>query len=393
MNILKNPRDNRIFKSLFLLVTILSLIIPTSCGIEDKVDKGLEKLDKTLSILDEGLKKFDSQSTSWRDTLEKTRDLLIEETQSTIKNEINDLLQNVLSIAGTEFRCNVDYLRNIARLELTIIRNKVAVKVNKPLLKTDDVFPTICGVTPEQVDISRVKSGGLLELTYAGYGLSRENVVVKLLDVDNQEINITSKLAQPSKFRLTLSVNPTGGVAFTEKSRFIVVQTTEKKEISSLHVQQPVTPPPAPAPLPAPVPVPIKIAVSLIRPDGGKFDLSKAAKGSEDSTLAVCVGNINGSYHAGKTMIGWTNCNVPFSNGFREAGDYYIVNGGEWIKAEGGNIPINAYSTTNTGSPVFICKAFTEGAWHPGKTVSGWNNCNIAYGNGRREITEFWVLK
>lgn len=101
---------------------------------------------------------------------------------------------------------------------------------------------------------------------------------------------------------------------------------------------------------------------------------------------------MDGRFEPGKTQGGWNNCNIPWGNKFVEARNFYIVNGGRWIKAEGGFIPRGAFNAADRGDPIYICLAWTGNSLEPGKTVSGWKNCNVAFGRGRVEIRDFWVL-
>lgn len=142
------------------------------------------------------------------------------------------------------------------------------------------------------------------------------------------------------------------------------------------------------------IPLSVKAeSIRMVRPDkNGYFDYSKATKGASNSRTVACIGFVDGRYEPGKTQGGWNNCNVPWSNKFVEARDYYIVNGGRWIKAEGGFIPQGAFNATDRGDPIYICLASVNGSWETGKTVSGWKNCNIAYSNRRIEARTFWVL-
>jgi hypothetical protein len=134
-------------------------------------------------------------------------------------------------------------------------------------------------------------------------------------------------------------------------------------------------------------------SIRMVRPDSnGFFTYSTATKGEPNSTAVACIGFVDGRFLPGKTVGGWNNCNVPWGKSFVEARNFYIVNGGKWLKAEEGFIPSGAYNATDKGDPVYICLGWVGNSWQPGHTVSGWRNCNIAQGNKNLEIRPFWVL-
>jgi hypothetical protein len=143
------------------------------------------------------------------------------------------------------------------------------------------------------------------------------------------------------------------------------------------------------------MPFPAKAqSIRMVRPDSnGFFDYSKATKGDQNSRTVACIGFVDGRFEPGKTQGGWNNCNVPWGNKFVEARNFYIVNGGRWVKAEGGFIPPGAFNAADRGDSIYICLAWVGSSWETGKTVSGWRNCNIAWGNRRVEARDFWVLR
>jgi hypothetical protein len=230
--------------SLFAALCLAGIL--SSCfKFEKEIDKVNETAKQAVATLDKAINGLQSESVNWRQVLEETRDELVDETQSTIKNEVNNLIGNGIAAAGGEIRCNSDFIRNRMRQELIHVRNGVAQKVGVPLLPENILEPGVCQVTPTSIDLS-LEPVRRNEIKLAGYDFDKENITVKLLNED-QEIDVTSELAQTSKYLLTLNLSPTRGVPFSDKSDKIIVRVAKTgKLLSEINVIQP--PPSIPKP-------------------------------------------------------------------------------------------------------------------------------------------------
>lgn len=219
----------KILSSLFTALCLVALL--SSC-FDKAVDKTTETAKQAIATLDKAINSLQSESINWRQVLEETRDGLVDETQSTIKNEVNNLISNGIAATGGEIRCNADFIRNRMRQELIHLRNEVAQKVGVSLLPESTLEPGVCQVTPASIDLA-LEPERRNELKLAGYDFDRTNITVILLNKD-KEIDVTAKLAQPSKYLLTLNLSPTNGIQFSEKSNQILVKATKSGNLISL---------------------------------------------------------------------------------------------------------------------------------------------------------------
>jgi hypothetical protein len=216
-----------------LLASIFIVFSLISCG-KDVLKTGKQ----AVATLDKAINSLQSESTNWRQVLEETRDKLTDETQSTIKNEINNLISNGIAATGIEVRCNTDFVRNRTRQELIFIRNRLAEKVKVSLLPESILEPVVCQVAPTSIDL-RLPPNRRNELRLAGYDFDKNNIVVKLLDDKGQEVDVTSKLAQPTKYLLTLNLSPNRGIPLSEASDKIIVRGAKTGTlISEINVLQ-----------------------------------------------------------------------------------------------------------------------------------------------------------
>src|SRR5262249_59615317 len=98
---------------IFLAVMLLSPC--TSRGLKDPSDQA-------IAILDRAIEALESESANWLQVLEETRYNLTDSAQAAIRNEVSRALTRVIATDGTEFRRNVDFIREGARRDLIRIR-------------------------------------------------------------------------------------------------------------------------------------------------------------------------------------------------------------------------------------------------------------------------------
>jgi hypothetical protein len=82
------------------LTTVTCLILPIF-GCKDIRDTRNVALD----VLNDGIQKMDQQSNRWQNVLEETRDKLVKEGQSTLANEVSNVISRASSDVGIEAKC------------------------------------------------------------------------------------------------------------------------------------------------------------------------------------------------------------------------------------------------------------------------------------------------
>lgn len=205
------------------------------CGIFGSVRKEVHDAEAlSLDALDSAIDRLGDLSADWQAILAETRDKLVGEAQSTLRNEVNNLLNRTIGAAGAEFRCNADFLRTRVRQELMRIKAR--------LLHQDVPAPepALCSVTPPAVDLSLDPARRSL-LEFFGYDLDRTDVHVFHVLTTGARQEVTEVLQRPTHYHMTLNLGG-NGVPLGPQSQAIELRWNNT-EISSITVIQPATPP------------------------------------------------------------------------------------------------------------------------------------------------------
>jgi hypothetical protein len=214
--------------AIFLIATI------SGCGIKKEVQ---DTRNVAVSVLDDSIQKMSRQSDGWKTVLEETRDKLVKEGQSTLANEVSNVISRASSDAGIEVKCSVDFLRDRSKEELV----KLRATITKEKLELKPVF---CNPTPNSIDMNlSPERRNVVEIS--GYNLTTENIKVSLLDSKaNTKVDVSSHLSNPSGYLLTLNL-ASNGVPLLPSSDKIIFDLPNAGS-RSIGISQPVAPPPKP---------------------------------------------------------------------------------------------------------------------------------------------------
>jgi hypothetical protein len=89
--------------AIFFIATI------SGCGMKQQVQ---DTQNVAVAVLDDSIQKMGRQSDGWKEVLQETRDKLTKEGQSTLANEVSNVISRASSDAGIEVKCSVDFLRD-----------------------------------------------------------------------------------------------------------------------------------------------------------------------------------------------------------------------------------------------------------------------------------------
>ena len=154
-----------------------------------------------IDALNNGVSQLDLQSTRWEKVLEETRDKLIEAGQSTLANEVSNVIAKAETDAGIEAKCFVDFLRLRAKNDLIQIR--AALTHEQPTLQ-----PVFCNPTPDIVDLALApQRRPAIEIS--GFNLSASQVAVYTVSTSGRT-DVSRHLANPSEYLLTLNLGSNG---------------------------------------------------------------------------------------------------------------------------------------------------------------------------------------
>lgn len=108
--------------------------------------------------------------------------------------------------------------------------------------------------------------------------------------------------------------------------------------------------------------------------------------------LYICHGYYHNGVHPGKLLAG--HCNITWDGREIRLSNYQILESRvplHWIPASNGYIPPNAVTGGKEyNRPLYICQAFYNGGFHPGKIVGHY--CNISYAGNEISIPDYKVL-
>lgn len=179
-------------KKLFCIL-LLTLGI-TSCDVVSQ-----QTVNTGIDTLNEAIRRLESNSESWQMILEESRDKLIQEGQSTLANEVSNVLSRATSDLGVEAKCYTDFLRDRTRDELI----KVRATVTGEDLQLNPVF---CAPTPSAIDMNLSPDRRPL-IEIAGYNLTRDSIRVFLEHSQNPDSDVSNSLDNPTSYLLTITLD------------------------------------------------------------------------------------------------------------------------------------------------------------------------------------------
>ncbi len=189
---------------------------------------------RTVNVLDDAIDALETQSAAWQTILQEVQSKLTDAAQSTIRNEIANLVTRSIAQAGVEFRCNADFIG--ARVRQHLIRIK-AQFLRQPV---PPVEPALCQVVPIAVDRTLVP-GRLTQVEFYGYDFNEANGLRVFLErTPGGRLDVTDKLDRPTHYAMTLKFGATGVPLDSASQRFVL--EWETKQISTIAVIQPATP-------------------------------------------------------------------------------------------------------------------------------------------------------
>ena len=207
----------RFFQIIFFSLMILSI---TGCDMKDKIDDKIDdainviedSMQSTESILNDAIDMIDRNSNAWQEAIREAQSKLTSDTQSTIRNELNNVLQRGVAATGAEFRCNTDFIADRVGASLQRILARITGQNVPP------VISGICNVVPLAIDRSLIPER-LKSVEFYGYDFDASNIKTKLLNGQSLS-DISRHLSRPTHYHMVLNLGG-NGVALTDRSQKI----------------------------------------------------------------------------------------------------------------------------------------------------------------------------
>ncbi len=219
--------QQKLLTAVTLALQVVASFFITSCNLLGSVTP---RLTDAVTILDDAIDTLDSNSKQWQQVLRDTQRELVEAGQSTLSNEVSNLLSKSLSDVGIEAKCYTDFMRDRVKDDLKRIRANLT---NESIT----LKPVFCKPTPSSINFDLVEQGRVNSIEIAGYNLDSANIQV-FLDNGQRKYDFTTALAVPSRYLMTLNVGA-NGVRLTDKSNKIIFKQGQRI-ISTVNVIQPI---------------------------------------------------------------------------------------------------------------------------------------------------------
>ncbi len=219
--------------SVFLLPLSGCSLSKLAGSLDKAVDETVPDIKtESLNTIDNAIDALNINSAAWQSILQDTLSKLTDDAQSSLRNEVQNVLDRGVATAGTEFRCNADFLGTRAQQALQRIKAKL---LNQPI---PPIEPAICEVVPLAVDRSLIPAR-LNSVSIFGYDFDTAEITATLKN-GNQSVDITQHLARPTHYHMTINLG-SNGVGLTNSSDHIILNWNDKT-LSSISVIQPATP-------------------------------------------------------------------------------------------------------------------------------------------------------
>ncbi len=219
--------------SLWFILFITILI--SGCDVAEKVEDATDKVSDisgdTVAVLEGAIDALERNSSSWQTVLQDTTKQLTSDAQSTIRNEVSDLLNRSVAASGNELRCNLDFIGARVRQALERIRARLLFQTVPP------VEPALCHVVPAAVDMA-LDSSRRNKIEFFGYDFDTTPIKVTLKD-KSRTLDVSTNLNRITHYHMALNLGG-NGVPVSNASNQLILEWQDRL-VSSIPVIQPTT--------------------------------------------------------------------------------------------------------------------------------------------------------
>ena len=217
---------------MYCAFVLASLTFMCDLDLKDLFRQTNEQIADTTRVLDDAIDQLDENSRGWQSILENTVSQLTEDFQSSVRNEVSDLLARSISTASGEFRCDMDFIGNRIRYSLISIKAKLTGKEMPPLP------PELCNIIPLAVDRELVPER-LNKVEIYGYDLDAKGLAF-YHQTGSAMTNVTSYVSKPTHYHLVINLG-SNGVRLNAQSNKLVAKWNGEF-LSDIAIIQPSTP-------------------------------------------------------------------------------------------------------------------------------------------------------
>ncbi len=188
------------------------------------------EVDEAVLILDQAIEAIEQRSLRWQSVMEESGDELVKLGQGSIADEMSEAIGRFFADLGTPAHCRPDFVHNRLRDDLVRLR----AQLTEEELQLSPVF---CTPNPNVVRITDVQDGIVDSVEVSGYNLDFADIQVLLVDAENQRIDVSDFLTNPSQYLFVLDLGE-NGVPLTSSSSELLF-TLDANETRSVSIIQP----------------------------------------------------------------------------------------------------------------------------------------------------------
>lgn len=127
-------------------------------------------MDHAIELIDNATREISSQSTKWQSIVQELGVKFPKDVDHLVHDELSQLAERSVAKAGTEFRCNVDFLANRAKQWLSRIKTQLLVKLGRSTGIPEQIPPEFCQVIPSHSEYDPV-ADKRNDVTFYGYDM------------------------------------------------------------------------------------------------------------------------------------------------------------------------------------------------------------------------------
>lgn len=194
---------------------------------------------KAADILSNGISTISSNSQLWNDTLTSMVGQLTDQAQSTVRNELTNLLNGSIALASTEVRCDIDFIGK--RVVQALLRIKAELLLQPP---PDVLDPHVCSAVPAAIDFHlwQTSPQSIQSVSFYGFDLDEPSLKLSLIDTAGNR-DVTASMVRTSTYQLTINLGSNGVKLTPTSSKLqLVAHDNAASPVGELAVLQPKLP-------------------------------------------------------------------------------------------------------------------------------------------------------
>ncbi|WP_394758774.1 hypothetical protein [Flavobacterium sp.] len=215
------------------ILYLVLIVLISGCSVIKTLDNLPDTVNKTENLIDDAIAEISTQSSSWQTTLQKLENKLVDDAQSTIKTEVQQLANRTIAASGIELRCNSDFLGT------RVIQGLQRIKAELLNQSIPERKPVFCQVIPSEIRMS-LAPDRRDKIDITGYDFDNQPNLKLFLYSNGQKTALTQYINRLTHYQIVLNLG-NNGVTLNQNSDRITLEYNNQ-ELSSIAVIQPQIP-------------------------------------------------------------------------------------------------------------------------------------------------------